>query len=190
GTDQPVIAAGSTGSMPATAKLLAAIARLPHGAVVLPGLDTDLDETSWHKLAGSKDDGDAPALVHPQFSMHALLARIGIARDTVRSLADSAPHGRETLISEALRPAATTDHWQARSKPPEFATAADSAMAGVTVIETANAEEEALAIAISLREAIETPCKTAALVTPDRALARRVVAALERWKVEVDDSGG
>jgi len=38
-----VIAAGSTGSMPATAKLLATIAHLRHGAVVLPGLDTDLD---------------------------------------------------------------------------------------------------------------------------------------------------
>jgi len=188
GANQPVIAAGSTGSMPATAKLLAAIAQLPNGAVVLPGLDTDLDEASWRKLAGGEDG--APAAVHPQFSMHALLARLGITRDVVKSLADPAPHGRELLVSEALRPASTTDHWQARFEAPEFAAAADSAMAGVTVIETANAEEEALAIAISLREAIETPGKTAALVTPDRALARRVVAALERWKVEVDDSGG
>ena len=188
GANQPVIAAGSTGSMPATAKLLAAIAQLPNGAVVLPGLDTDLDEASWRKLARGEDG--APAAVHPQFSMHALLARLGITRDVVKSLADPAPHGRELLVSEALRPASTTDHWQARFEAPEFAAAADSAMAGVTVIETANAEEEALAIAISLREAIETPGKTAALVTPDRALARRVVAALERWKVEVDDSGG
>src|SRR5690242_13970496 len=187
-SNQPVIAAGSTGSMPATAKLLAAIAQLPNGAVVLPGLDTDLDEASWRKLARGEDG--APAAVHPQFSMHALLARLGITRDVVKSLADPAPHGRELLVSEALRPASTTDHWQARFEAPEFAAAADSAMAGVTVIETANAEEEALAIAISLREAIETPGKTAALVTPDRALARRVVAALERWKVEVDDSGG
>ncbi len=190
GTNQPVIAAGSTGSMPATAKLLAAIAQLPNGAVVLPGLDTDLDEASWHKLAGSKDEKDAPAAVHPQFSMHALLARIGITRNAVRSLADPSLHGRELLVSEALRPAATTDHWQARFKVPEFAAAADRAMLGVTVIETANAEEEALAIAICLRETVETPGKTAALMTPDRALARRVVAALERWKVEVDDSGG
>src|SRR6185436_1671915 len=53
-----------------------------------------------------------------------------------------------------------------------------------------SAEEEALAIAIALREAMEVPGKTAALVTPDRALARRVLAALERWNVMVDDSGG
>src|SRR5207245_11721112 len=57
-------------------------------------------------------------------------------------------------------------------------------------VEAANAGEEALAIAISLREALETPHKTAALITPDRALARRVLAALERWKLAVDDSGG
>src|SRR6476646_9068620 len=107
GANQPVIAAGSTGSMPATAKLLAAIAQLPNGAVVLPGLDTDLDEASWRKLARGEDG--APAAVHPQFSMHALLARLGITRDVVKSLADQAPHGRELLVSGALRPASTTD---------------------------------------------------------------------------------
>ena len=48
----PVIAAGSTGSIPATAELIAAIAKLPHGAVVLPGLDTDLDEEAWQIIAG------------------------------------------------------------------------------------------------------------------------------------------
>ena len=190
GTNQPVIAAGSTGSMPATAKLLAAIAQLPHGAVVLPGLDTDLDEDTWRKIAGAKDEKDAPAVVHPQFSMQALLARMGVTRDAVQPLVEPAAHGREMLVSEALRPAATTDRWQARFKTPEFIDAADRAMAGVSLIEAANAEEEALAIAICLREAIETPAKTAALVTPDRTLARRVVAALERWEVEVDDSGG
>jgi ATP-dependent helicase/nuclease subunit B len=190
GSNVPVIAAGSTGSMPATAKLLAAIAQLPQGAVVLPGLDTDLDEASWRAIAGSESDRIAPAPVHPQFAMQALLERMGIARNAVRQLAPPASHGRERLASEALRPAATTDLWQSRFERPEFGTVADKAMADVTVIETANAEEEALTVAACLREAIETPHKTATLVTPDRALARRVVAALERWDVEVDDSGG
>src|SRR4029079_17258413 len=40
--EAPVIVAGSTGSMPATASLIATVASLPHGAVVLPGLDIDL----------------------------------------------------------------------------------------------------------------------------------------------------
>jgi ATP-dependent helicase/nuclease subunit B len=188
-SDQPVIAAGSTGSMPATAKLLAAVAQLPQGAVVLPGLDMDLDEKSWRRIDSSEDEKSAPAAVHPQFALQALLARMGVARGAVKQLAAPAVHGRETLVSETMRPATTTDLWQTRFKDPGFAAAADRAMAGVSVIETANAEEEALAIAVSLREAVETPNKTAALVTPDRTLARRVVAALERWRVEVDDSG-
>ncbi|HEX3340305.1 MAG TPA: double-strand break repair protein AddB, partial [Pseudolabrys sp.] len=190
GSNQPVIAAGSTGSMPATAKLLAAIAQLPQGAVVLPGLDTELDEESWRGIASSGDDKSTPAAVHPQFAMQALLARVGMSRNAVKQLGGPTAHGREMLASEAMRPAATTDRWQTRLRDPEFAAAADKAMAGIRVIETANAEEEALAIAVCLREAVETPDKTAALVTPDRALARRVVAALERWQLEVDDSGG
>src|SRR5262249_24733267 len=111
-------------------------------------------------------------------------------RDAVERLADPAAHGREKLVSEALRPATTTDRWQRRFETADFVAAADRAMAGVREVETANVEDEALAIAVCLREAVEGPDKTAALVTPDRALARRVVAALERWQVEVDDSGG
>ena len=189
----PVIAAGSTGSMPATAKLLTTIAKLPHGAVVLPGLDVDLDDASWALIAG--DTGDkthdgAPAAGHAQYAMHALLGRIGIARGDVTQLAPTAAHGRERLLSEALRPAATTENWPARTGTKDFAAATDSALASLTVIEAANAEDEALAIAVALRETLETPGKSAALVTPDRALARRVVAALARWQVTVDDSGG
>ncbi len=80
--DGPVIAAGSTGSMPATAELIAAIAKLNRGAVVLPGLDLALDAQSW-ELIGGRGDGDArvaPAVEHPQFAMQALLRRIGIGR--------------------------------------------------------------------------------------------------------------
>src|SRR5579871_2010433 len=108
-SDGPVIAAGSTGSMPATAKLLATIAKLPHGAVVLPGLDTDLDDDSWELIGAGEDDDAWPAFSHPQFAMRALLARIGIGRAEVVALAPPAPHGRGVLLSEALRPAAATD---------------------------------------------------------------------------------
>jgi ATP-dependent helicase/nuclease subunit B len=184
----PVIAAGSTGSMPATAKLLGTIAKLPHGAVVLPGLDTDLDDDSWAAIAGG--DNVLPAAGHAQFAMQALLARIGIARDEVRQLSAPAAHGRETLVSEALRPAATTEHWLARRSAASFDAATNASLQSVAMIEAATAEEEALAIALCLRETMETPDKTAALITPDRALARRVAAALARWNVAVDDSGG
>src|SRR6185437_9367993 len=192
-TNAPVIAAGSTGSMPATAKLLATIARLPHGALVLPGLDMDLDDASWALIAGDANDkthDGAPAAGHAQFAMQAMLTRIGISRSDVKQLSEPASHGRELLVSEALRPAATTERWQTRVGKKDFETAIDNALKSLSMIEAANAEEEALAIAVCLREAVETKNKTAALVTPDRALARRVVAALERWQVAVDDSGG
>jgi ATP-dependent helicase/nuclease subunit B len=186
-SDEPVIVAGSTGSMPATAELIATIARLPHGAVVLPGLDTELDTESWERIAG--DEGGVPAVGHPQFAMQALLRRLGVARDEVTILGTPAPHRRERLASEVLRPAAVTDRWRALSGG-DFGALVEQALAALAVIEAANAGDEALAIAVALREAVETPGRTAALVTPDRALARRVLAALERWNVAVDDSGG
>jgi len=116
-TDGPVIAAGSTGSIPATATLLSTIARLPHGAVVLPGLDTDLDDAAWGLIGGHEPGSDTPgppAYGHPQFAMQALLKGLGIDRTMVTALAPPAPHGRERLLSEALRPAAATDARQRR----------------------------------------------------------------------------
>ncbi len=187
-SDAPVIAAGSTGSMPATAALLAAIARHPRGALVLPGLDTRLDEPSWKALSGDAEKKIAPAFGHPQFAMQALLTRLGITRDQVKPLSTAQPH--EAFISEVLRPAGSTERWQRHREQSEFAAQADAALARMTVIEAGNTEQEALAIAVVLRETLEVSDKTAALVTPDRALARRVVAALERWNVRVDDSGG
>ncbi len=181
-TNPPVIAAGSTGSMPATAKLLATIAALPRGAVVLPGLDTDLDDEAW------RDVGGAPS--HPQFAMHALLARIGIVRREVATLVPPAPHGREMLASETLRPAPATAAWRGRLAAEDSRHAIERAIAGLTVIEAANAEEEALVIAVALREALTEETRTALLVTPDRALARRVTVLLKRWNITADDSGG
>jgi len=176
----PVIAAGSTGSMPATAKLLATIASLPRGAVVLPGLDTDLDDESWALIGGHETA--PPASGHPQFALHALLQRIGIVRADVTALGASSARAR--LVSEAMRPSMRTERWAQRIDED-----AQHALANVAVIEAANAEDEALAIAVALREAVHEG-KTAALVTPDRTLARRVTAALGRWAIEADDSGG
>jgi ATP-dependent helicase/nuclease subunit B len=186
-TDGPVIAAGSTGSIPATAELMATIARLPHGAVVLPGLDTDLDEDAWRSIAGDEGKGIAPAPGHPQFAMQALLARIGIARSAVENLAEAGGH--ERLISAVLRPASATDVWPKLAADPQFGLYADAAFKNISLIEAANVEEESLAIAVALREAVHDG-KTAALVTPDRALGRRVVAALGRWGIAAEDSGG
>jgi ATP-dependent helicase/nuclease subunit B len=118
--------------------------------------------------------------------MHRLLARMGITRRDVEILGKRSPHGRETLMSEALRPAAATDRW--RTRLDEIGAAAAPALSGVTMIEAANAEEEALAIAVALRETLAAPEGTAALVTPDRALAQRVAVMLQRWNVEPEVS--
>jgi ATP-dependent helicase/nuclease subunit B len=191
--DGPVIAAGSTGSMPSTAKLLQAVARLPHGAVVLPGLDTDLDDGAWRSIGGVKDAQGAvtapPAFNHPQYAMHALLTRFGIKRGDVENLGKPAPGGREMLASEAMRPSNATSEWHDRLKRPDIAAKIAAGMDKLAVVEAPNSEMEALAIAVAIREARHLD-KSVALVTPDRALARRVTAALGRWNLEFNDSGG
>ena len=191
--DGPVIAAGSTGSMPATARFLQAIAKLPQGAVVLPGLDTDLDDDAWQMIGGVRDAQGKfttpPASNHPQFAMHALLDRLGIQRRDVEILDGSAAHGRDVLVSEAMRPSNATAQWHDRLAQPEIAGKISHGMKNLAVIAAGNSEMEALAIAVAMREARHLN-KSAVLVTPDRALARRVTAALARWNLTFDDSGG
>lgn len=172
----PVIAAGSTGSQPATAELLDTIASLENGCVILPGLDMLLDEESFTACEPS----------HPQYNLKKLLEKMKITRADVR------PFGKETsvrnerlrLISEAMRPSATTEQWRTAKKFQK------EAVEGIRKIDCANVQEEALVIALALRETLETPGKTAALITPDRSLARRVVAEMNRWGIVMDDSAG
>jgi ATP-dependent helicase/nuclease subunit B len=189
----PVIAAGSTGSMPATAKFLHAVATLPQGAVVLPGLDTDLDDDAWQLIGGIRDAQGKlttpPAPNHPQFAMHALLDRLGIKRGDVEILGEPAPLGRDVLVSEAMRPSNATAAWHRRLGQPGIVEKISAGLTHLAVIEAANPEMEALAIAVAMREARHLD-KSAALVTPDRALARRVMAALGRWNLDFADSGG
>jgi ATP-dependent helicase/nuclease subunit B len=179
----PVIAAGSTGSIPATARLLAAISRLPAGAVVLPGLDRAMDAASWAAIADP--DGGAAGFGHPQAGLKKLLAGLGLARADVGELAAPPPAiaARISLIAEALRPAETTDAWAGQA-----GTAGPGTFDNVSLVEAANGREEAVAIAVALRLALEQG--TAALVTGDRELARRVAAELRRFGIEADDSGG
>jgi ATP-dependent helicase/nuclease subunit B len=175
----PIIAAGSTGSIPATAELLGVIAGLPAGAVVLPGLDRSLDAESWERL----DPG------HPQYGLKQLLERIGAAREAV---GDWHPAGanpaRELLLRETLRPAPTTDAWRRLAESGTETIAAG--LKGLSLIAAADPPQEALAIALALRQALQDKQRTAALVTPDRSLARRVAAELGRWGIAIDDSAG
>ncbi|BCG91720.1 double-strand break repair protein AddB [Mesorhizobium sp. 131-2-1] len=185
----PVIAAGSTGSIPATAELLGVIAGLPNGAVVLPGLDKGLDEASFAAISAP---GARPAtLGHPQYGLAKLIGGIGVLRADVEEIvaADRALAIRAALVGEALRPAETTELWT-ETRPGFEAADIRQALTGVTLVEAANERDEAVAIAIALKRAVEQPGQRAALVTGDRALARRVSAELLRFGVAADDSGG
>jgi ATP-dependent helicase/nuclease subunit B len=173
----PVIAAGSTGSIPATAELLRVIAGLPAGALVLPGLDTELDPVAV---------SDVPH--HPQFAMMALLEGLGVPPGDVSlwpaDLGSETDAGRARLIAEVMRPARETSQWRHLQAPTQ------ETLAGVQRIDCPGTEDEARLIALMMRESLETPARTAALVTPDRRLARRVASEMKRWDIEVDDSAG
>jgi len=182
--DRLVIAAGSTGSIPATAQLLATIARLPRGAVVLPDLDDQLDAAGWLAIGGPGSADPAPA--HPQYGLRQLLGAIGVDRDEVETLSQPSPaiEERRRMISDAFRPAATTEAWAGAAPIGAAATA------GMQLVVARTEQEEAVAIALALREAIEQPGATAALVTPDRRIAGRVAIELARFGLAVDDSAG
>lgn len=190
GARGPVVAAGSTGSIPATATLIAAIARLPRGAVVLPGLDLALDDGTFARLAPATGPGVAS---HPQAAMARLLDVIGVSRGEVARLGTvpTAARLREDIVSEAMRPAETTHLWPTTvARLAAEATGTATALDGIAVVTAANEAEEALAVAVALRETLETPHATAALVTPDRGLARRVCTELARFGLTAEDSAG
>src|SRR5690606_28761472 len=174
---------------PATAELLSTIARLPNGAVVLPGLDRAIDEPSWSVLTAP---APKPAVLgHPQYGLAKLLGRIGVTRADVEEIGAPSEEAklRARLVSEALRPAETTDEWVGRRAGFNGA-GIDGALAGAALVEAPRERDEAAAIAIALRRAVEETGGKAALVTADRELARRVSAELERFGVRADDSGG
>jgi ATP-dependent helicase/nuclease subunit B len=187
-----VCAAGVTDAAPAVARLLRRVAALPRGLVVFAGLDLAMPEAEWdalgpHDPAPDRGHARRPIETHPQFHLKLLLDWLGVARGEVRLWRDDsdrdADPSRARAIASALAPAAFTGKWT--DLP-----AADRRLAGVTRAELATPAEEAQAIALKLRETLETPGRTAALVTPDRALARRVAAHLTRWGVQVDDTAG
>ncbi len=178
--EHPVIAAGSTGTVPASAELLCLVSKLPQGMLILPGLDVALDDESWEKIGED----------HPQHNMKKLLARLDITRGDVRefklrNMLEINGH-RVRLMTEAMRPPETTEQWRQLSSediPPQ-------SLDGLKRIDCDTPQEEADVIALLMREALTDEGKTTALITPDRRLARRVSLSLRRWGIQIDDSGG
>lgn len=176
--DRPVIAAGSTGSIPATAALLGAIGMLPRGAIVLPGLDTSLSAKQHEALLeGETMEG------HPQYGLAKLLRALDAGIAEVEELADAAP--RTSLIRAAMAPADDTRGWaEARAGIPVA-----EALTGVSVIAAPTADLEARAIALAARQAL-VDRKSVGIVSRDQTLARRIAVELKRHGIEVDDPAG
>jgi len=189
-TDQVVIAAGSTGSAPAAADLLRAIATAPRGGVILPGLDQSLADEAWAQV----DDQ------HPQGALKRLIDGAGVTRGEVRpwSASGESANGRwrRRLINEALRPPEATADWLRQIDALRAEAAGDGVdpiakgLEGLSTVTARTEDEAATAVALLLREALETPGRTAALISPDAALARAVSARLTRWGITADSSAG
>jgi ATP-dependent helicase/nuclease subunit B len=170
-----VLVAGTTGGIPAVARLLRVVARLPTGAVLLPGLDTDMTEEAWAEVDAA----------HPQAGLARLLQSLGATRGDVRpwpaATTREVPGARAATLGRALLPAGALVEWRNTKAV---------AIEGLSLLSTADQQEEAAAIAMVLRGALEVPGARAALVTPDRDLAGRVANELLRYGVVADDSAG
>ncbi|MEM6971514.1 MAG: double-strand break repair protein AddB [Pseudomonadota bacterium] len=180
----PVIVAGSTGSRAIAAMLMAAVAKLPSGAVVLPGLDPDAAGAVWPAVQAGAGD-------HPSGPFRRLFAMLGTDPGAVRAWdvrPDDTQVPRRRLLAEALRPAPVTDAWVAARET--IAAEAEAATNGLSLIEAPEQRVEAGAIALAVREALENPGQHIAIVTPDATLARRITAALARFDILPDDSLG
>ena len=189
----PIVAAGVTSAAKAVAALLRRVARLPNGAVVLPDLDLSMSAEVWDELGTAGARGAEPpfsrsdAVTHPQYHLKLLLNRMNVSRAEVqpwhRAGAGKGPPERSHAISSLFLPPEASKAWV--DLPAER-----RRLSGVRLLESANPEEEAQAIALLVREALETPEKRVAVVTPDRGLAGRVVHHLRRWNIVADDSAG
>ena len=183
--DQLIVIAGSTGSIAATRELIGVVANLPDGHIVLPGLDRHAGD-QWQAIC--EDSG------HPQYQLAQLLAYLEITPDQVENWngsTDAIPPelpARRDLMREVFRPAAISEGWQRLGDAGPMIDR--TALAGLKVITARDRREEANLIALSLREALEKPDQTAAMVTPDRQLAELVIADLRRWDIAIEDSAG
>ena len=173
--NRPIIIAGSTGSVAATRALMKTVAKLPRGVVVLPGLDSDLDDEAWTFIGEQ----------HPQFALKQTLEALGLERRDVRMLEREPETGRarRVLMREALAPAEKTADWLGRIEEAGGKDFVAGGAEGLSILEAATEDEEALAIALLMREAYEDQERSAALITPDAKLARRVMGKLARWNI-------
>lgn len=173
---QRIVVAGTTAAFPAMKKLVRTILELPQGEVYLAGLDKSADVEIW----------DAIDETHPQFELKELLDSLELERGEVEDVLEAVNPATEAWITEIMRPAKVSDRW----RDLKYKNINATAWSGISLVNCGDIREEALAVAMIMREALEDEGKTAALITSDRSLARRVAGELGRWGIKVDDSAG
>jgi ATP-dependent helicase/nuclease subunit B len=186
--EAPIIAVGITTSAKAVARVLRRVARLPNGHVILPGVDLELPDARWDDLSPSTDDSPSFARrrnveVHPQFHLKHLLEIMGIDRSEIDVLPTASSAPEAVAISEIFCLPEHSIYWQ--ELPPTR-----KSLPHAKWLEAEDSSQEAKAIALRIRGALEVTGKRVALITPDRELAVRVAGQLYRWGIEVDDSAG
>ncbi len=182
--ERPVIVAGSTGSVPSTGRLLKAIAGLPRGCLVLPGLDTGLSAGAFEDLLHLENDPHG----HPQYGLAQLLHRLGKAPADVVELAPAATHQRTQIVRHSLALSKDTAHWsqiRAGFSPEEIKGATQE----ISIVSARNEREQSLAIALAAQDSLRRG-KSVGIITPDRNFARRITVDLKRFNIVVDDSAG
>ena len=213
----PILAAGSTGTMLATARLLQAIAALPQGEVILPGLDTSLSESEvkafspchpqyaptrflekmnllpsevppWSGLEGQKEECGARAHLFAQ----ALKSMFVPPRSPDQESLSPCFRRDKTFLSKDDK--SNTNKLSSLGELSEtrgsYSFNREEALKGVYLVPCASPQEEAIAIAILLRQQLEIPHQRTALITSDLRLAERVTWELKRWGIEIDSSAG
>ncbi len=171
-----IVVAGTTAAFPLMRELVKVVSELDNGEVILSGIDKHLSDEDWQEI----DE------IHPQYELKNLLDYLQISRFDIPDFVSSPCSEREILISEVMRPAKTSDKWRQLSA----SSFSDAAVKGLYLLDTPDLRTEALSAALLMREMLNEPEKTAALVTTDRNLARRVAIEMARWNIEVDDSAG
>ena len=171
-----IVVAGTTAGFPVLRELVKIVYDLPNGEIYLYGLDKFSDDKDWEQI----DEN------HPQFELKELLHFLQIKRSMVKDIGEKQISPRERLVSEIMRPASSSGQWLLLNDTK----IADSAFADIKIINCDDMRQEAYAIALIMRKTLEDKEKTAALVTSDRNLSRRVISELKRWDIEADDSSG
>ena len=182
----PIILAGSTGTLPMTRAFMKVISQLPMGVVIFPGIELDIEDADW--CAIEQDP------VHPLHQIARSMVEFELPLSEVRywhvteQMQHKSVRSRQIVLRELMRPASRTSQW--RRLAVDQSELSPSSLQGLKVMSVTDSFQEAELIAGLMRQALETPNKTAMLITPDRMLARKVQAALMRWNILVDDSAG